>query len=73
MRKDVDRPPKEGDVRHVKRFLWMPKVAEKRSGGLEERWLETATWMEVFREPVKRAIFASGIWRTSWWIDDEEE
>jgi len=34
-------PPKEGDLRHVTRFLWMPLTIAK-----QVRFWERATWVE---------------------------
>jgi hypothetical protein len=51
---------KLGDTRTLCRFLWTPKTI-----GLEVRWLEKATWKEMYaRNPLTGATY----WKPFDWV-----
>jgi len=52
--------PHCGATRYVKRFLWWPKTI-----GAQTRWLEWATWKEVYRCYELGQWWAPDRWLTS--------
>lgn len=61
--------PKDGQIREVTRFLFLPKTLwNYKIRDYETRWLEFATWKEVYRrENWLKAILKSE-WRELDWI-----
>lgn len=55
--------PEVGDKRVKTKFLWFPKKI-----GTEIRWLETATWVEVF-------VYQNGqvFWVSQYWEGENNE
>lgn len=55
--------PKDGETRVVTKFLWFPQTI-----GFEERWLERASWKEVFSKCPLGLTFLD-VWIKTEWKD----
>ena len=58
---------KDGSTRIRTKFLWLPKKVDN-----ERRWLEVATWKEVFveRDYSNYAKPKFDFWNPRYWIDE---
>lgn len=61
--------PKDGETRIVKGFLFLPKTLwNPRKKQTETRWLEGASWKQVYDSSGDFSM-----WISEEWVDDEED
>lgn len=63
MRWKLDRP-KDRDIRIKRRFLWFPKIIHR-----EIRWLEVASWSEVYIGDNVSKLYNEDGWYIREWVD----
>ena len=57
--------PKEKDTRLVTKFLFFPKIIDR-----QIRWLERATWKEIYWFRIDTLMIGFG-WEALKWVDSE--